>query len=112
MMGTGHDVRELVRDEGALLRRQSPGSPRQHRDREHLDPPFNSNATYNVLFRSPRGEESGRDRMRGRTAACSQDWKCRKISNPEVNLQLIAPPANRELFKSRFAKARKMNTRG
>ena len=24
----------------------------------YLDPPFNSNATYNVLFRSPRGEES------------------------------------------------------
>ena len=24
----------------------------------YLDPPFNSKATYNVLFRSPRGEES------------------------------------------------------
>ena len=24
----------------------------------YLDPPFNSNATYNVLFRSPKGEES------------------------------------------------------
>ena len=35
--------------------------------------------------------------------------KCREISNPEADLQLIAPPANRELFKSRFAKARKMN---
>ncbi len=28
MMGTGHDVRGLVRDEGAFLRRQPPGSPR------------------------------------------------------------------------------------
>ncbi len=35
--------------------------------------------------------------------------KYREISNPEEHLQLIAPPANRELFKSRFAKARKMN---
>ncbi len=26
----------------------------------YLDPPFNSIATYNVLFRSPKGEESGR----------------------------------------------------
>ncbi len=34
----------------------------------YLDPPFNSIATYNVgLLR-----ESGRDRMRGRTAAYSQ----------------------------------------
>ncbi len=39
----------------------------------------------------------------------SQKRKCREISNPEADLQLIAPPANRELFKSRFAKARKMN---
>ena len=28
MMGTGHDVRVLAQDEGALLRRQSTGSPR------------------------------------------------------------------------------------
>ena len=39
----------------------------------------------------------------------SQDRKCREISNPEADLQLTAPPANRELFKSRFAMARKMN---
>ncbi len=24
----------------------------------NLDPPFNSNATYNVLFRSPKGEST------------------------------------------------------
>ncbi len=24
----------------------------------YLDPPFNSNATYNVLFRAPTGEQS------------------------------------------------------
>ena len=35
----------------------------------YLDPPFNSNATYNVGLLG----ESGHDRMRGRTAACSQD---------------------------------------
>ncbi len=35
----------------------------------YLDPPFNSNATYNVSLLG----ESGRDRMRGRTAACSQE---------------------------------------
>ena len=46
--------------------------------------------------------------MIGKTAN-SQNRKCRKISNPEADLQLIAPPANRELFKSRFAKAHKMN---
>ncbi len=39
----------------------------------------------------------------------SQERKCSEISNPEADLQLIAPPANRELFKFRFAKARKMN---
>jgi site-specific DNA-methyltransferase (adenine-specific) len=27
-------------------------------DLVYLDPPFNSNATYNVLFRAPTGEES------------------------------------------------------
>ncbi len=34
----------------------------------YLDPPFNSKTTYNVGCQG----ESGRDRMRGRTAACSQ----------------------------------------
>ncbi len=34
----------------------------------YLDPPFNSNATYNVGLLG----QGGRDRMRGRTAACSQ----------------------------------------
>ena len=37
----------------------------------YLDPPFNSNATYNVGLLG----QSGRDRMRGRTAACSQNRK-------------------------------------
>ncbi len=40
-----------------------------------LDPPFNSNATYNVGFLGV----SGRDRMRGRTAACSQKRKWRSF---------------------------------
>ena len=39
-----------------------------HFDLIYLDPPFNSNATYNVRC----WRVSGRDRMRGRTAACSQ----------------------------------------
>ncbi len=34
----------------------------------YLDPPFNSKATYNFGLLG----ESSRDRMRGRTAACSQ----------------------------------------
>ncbi len=34
----------------------------------YLDPPFDSNATYKLGCRG----QSGRDRMRGRTAACSQ----------------------------------------
>ena len=38
-----------------------------------------------------------------------QERRCREISNPEADLQLIAPRANWKLFKSRFAKARKMN---
>lgn len=38
-----------------------------------------------------------------------QGRECREISNPEADLQLIAPPANRKLFKSRFVKTRKMN---
>ncbi len=54
---------------------------------------------------------SGRNLRCARTTASSQDRKCREISNPEADLQLISPPANRELFKSRFAKARKMNAR-
>ncbi len=37
----------------------------------YLDPPFNSNVTYNVGLPG----ESGRDRMRDRTAACSQKEK-------------------------------------
>ncbi len=37
----------------------------------YLDPPFNSNATYNVGLLLG---ESGCERMRGRTAACSQIW--------------------------------------
>ncbi len=36
----------------------------------YLDPPFSSNATYNVGCQG----QGGRDRMRGRTAACSQIW--------------------------------------
>lgn len=28
----------------------------------YLDPPFNSQATYNVLFRAPTGEQSQADR--------------------------------------------------
>ncbi len=35
----------------------------------YLDPPFNSNPTYNVGLLG----ESGRVRMRDRTAACSQE---------------------------------------
>ncbi len=35
----------------------------------YLDPPFNSNATYNVGLLA----ESGRDRMRGPTAACNHN---------------------------------------
>ncbi len=34
----------------------------------YLDPPFNSKVTYNVGLQG----DSSRDRMRGRTAACSQ----------------------------------------
>ena len=37
----------------------------------YLDPPFSSNATYNVGLL----EDSERDRMRGRTAACSHKRK-------------------------------------
>ena len=44
-----------------------------------------------------------------RRSVHTRERKCREISNPEADLQLIAPPANRELFKSRFAKAREMN---
>ena len=43
MLGTGHDL-------------------------IYLDPPFNSNATHNIGLPG----ESSRNRMRGRTAACSE----------------------------------------
>ncbi len=45
-------------------------------------------------------------------SANSHKRKCRELSNPQADLQLIAPLANRELFKFRFAKARKMNAFG
>ena len=54
---------------------------------------------------------SGRTGSVARTAAYSQNRKRREILNPEADLQLFAPLANRELFKSRFGKARKMNDR-
>ncbi len=38
-----------------ILRRQAPDSSV---DLIYLDPPFNSNATYNVLFKEKSGEES------------------------------------------------------
>ncbi len=38
----------------------------------YLDPPFDSNVTYNVGLLG----ESTRDRMRGRTAACRQKETC------------------------------------
>ncbi len=53
--------------------------------------------------------ESGHSHGKLGRSVYSQNRKCREISNPEADLQLIAPPANRGLFKSRFAKARKMN---
>ncbi len=43
----------------------------------YLDPPFNSNATYNVGLLG----ESGRDRMRGPTAACSHE---RTLASPKA----------------------------
>ncbi len=33
--------------------------PHECVDLIYLDPPFNSKATYNVLFKSPKGEDSG-----------------------------------------------------
>jgi adenine specific DNA methylase Mod len=53
-------------DESPLLQRQSRRAARDLResirdqsvDLIYLDPPFNSNATYNVLFRAPSGEAS------------------------------------------------------
>ncbi len=52
----------------------------------HLDPPFNSNATYNVGLPG----ESGRDRMRGRTAGCSQEQTLGAQNRPP----LFAFPSN------------------
>jgi 16S rRNA G966 N2-methylase RsmD len=62
-MPTCHDVRGLARDEGALyygdnLQVLRDSIATENVDLIYLDPPFNSNATYNVLFRSPRGNES------------------------------------------------------
>ncbi len=53
----------------------------------------------------------GRSYRHRATSRLYQNRKCREISNPEADFQLVAPPANRELFKSRIAKARKMNGR-
>ena len=42
-------------DNLAILREHVPD---ESVDLIYLDPPFNSNASYNVLFRSPAGEQS------------------------------------------------------
>jgi hypothetical protein len=50
------------RKEQALFRRQPQNPPQTSEGRErdliYLDPPFNSSATYNVLFKEKSGEES------------------------------------------------------
>ena len=46
-----------------MLRR---GSIRRIVDLIYLDPPFNSNASYNVLFKAPAGEDSQRKSKRSR----------------------------------------------
>ncbi len=52
----------------------------------YLDPPFNSNATYSVGLLG----ESGRDRMRGRTAACSHEPKSRQaLCTPKKSVSLF-----------------------
>ena len=51
-----------ARHEPPLLRRQPRRPARAHRERDrrplYLDPPFNSNASYNVLFKGPSGNAS------------------------------------------------------
>ena len=55
--GIGHG-----REEPAVLRGQPRRPPGEHPDESvdlvYLDPPFNSNRTYNVLFKEKSGEES------------------------------------------------------
>ena len=75
MMPAGHDVtgacamKALYYGDNLQVLRDSIAP--ESVDLIYLDPPFNSNATYNVGLLG----ESGRDRMRGRTAACSQQQK-------------------------------------
>ncbi len=47
----------------------------------YLDPPFNSSATYDAGLPG----QSGRDRMRGRTAACSHERPLTALSHAFVS---------------------------
>ncbi len=60
----------------------------------YRDPPFNSNATYNVGLLG----ESGRDRLRGRTAACSHNRPLRMQRTAGVRL-VPSPTAGIALSK-------------
>ncbi len=73
---------------------------------------------YGVTREIEGPKRTSKCRLRGRkrtqfgtteTSLLSQNRKYRENSKPDADLKLNAAPANRELFKSRFAKARKMN---
>ena len=42
----------------------------------YLDPPFNSKATYNILFKEPTGEES-----KAQIEAFEDTWHCKRFYN-------------------------------
>ncbi len=62
----------------------------------YLDPPFNSNATYNMLFKEPSGEQSA-----AQIAAFEDTWKWGPQSEEAFDEAVLAgPPPLAELLKA------------
>ena len=62
----------------------------------YLDPPFNSNATYNMLFKEPSGEKSA-----AQIAAFEDTWKWGPESEAAFDEAVLAgPPDLAELLKA------------
>lgn len=58
-------------------------------DLVYLDPPFNSNRTYNVLFKNERGKES-----EAQIAAFEDTWHWNKAAQETFDALVVSAPAN------------------
>ena len=71
----------------------------------YLDPPFNSNATYNMLFKEPSGEQSA-----AQIAAFDDTWKWGPQAEEAFDEAVMAGPPNlAELLKALHQVLRRSN---